>query len=114
MGGHSQEPHRAGQTQGAVDFEILINELAADQAAMRVVLQSFLLRLFAVRRETAPTALAELREHVLKSVAAIPVAPNDLEGGGRWKKLVGERAELLFAEIGDAMDLPLRNAGPPN
>jgi hypothetical protein len=89
-----------------VELEFVINELAADQAAVRIVLQSFLMRLLAVRAETAPAAFAELQDHVLRSIAAIPLAPDDEVGAARWKKLVAASAGKLLGEISDTLDLP--------
>ena len=101
------------------ELEFAINELAADQAALRIVLQSFLLRLFAVRAETAPAALAELRTHILESIAAIPLAPDDQFGGARWRRMVSASAERLLGEIGDTLDASIdspsmRKAPQPN
>lgn len=84
-----------------IELERLVNELAADQAALRIVTQSFLLRVFALRPETAPAALAELQNHVLRSVEAIPLATDDEVGAARWKKLVFASAERLLGEISD-------------
>ena len=112
-------PERRTQGIDRSELEFAINELAADQAALRVVLQSFLLRLFAVRAETAPAALAELRAHILESIAAIPLAPDDQYGGARWRRMVKASAERLLGEIGDTFDAsigdqPLRKASQPN
>ena len=85
------------------ELELAINEIAADQAAMRLVVQSFLLRLFALRVETAAAAFAELQDHVYRSIEAIPLAPEDQAGGVRWKGLVAASAERLFGEIGDTI-----------
>ncbi len=91
---------------GSAELEIIINELAADQAAVRIVVQSFLLRLLAVRAETAPAALAELQDHVFRSIEAIPLASSDEVGAARWKKRVAASAKKLFGEICDTLDLP--------
>ncbi len=104
-----QKARRAARQAGLmanVDVEFAINELAADQAAIRLVLQSFLLRLFTVRADAAPAALAELHDHVLRSIAAIPSAGDDEVGSARWKKLVAASAEKLLGEIGDTIRLP--------
>ena len=94
---------RPAQDAASADVEFAINELAADQAAMRLVLQSFLLRLFAVRADAAPAALAELQDHVFRSIAAIPLAQDDEIGAARWKKLVTASAEKLLGEISDTI-----------
>jgi hypothetical protein len=93
---------------GGVELELAINQIAADQAAVRIVLQSFLLRLFALRAETAPAAFNELQHDVLKSIKTIPLASDDQVGGARWKRLVAASAGQLFDEIADAIDLPAR------
>jgi hypothetical protein len=85
------------------DVEFLLNEIAADQAAVRIVVQSFLLRLFAVRSEAAPLALAELREHALQSIHAMLLDPGDPDGGARWRDMVEARTAEMFAEIAEAM-----------
>ena len=87
-----------------LELELAINELAADQAAVRIVLQSFLLRLLAVRADAAPMAVAELRDHVFRSIEAIPLARNDEVGAARWKRLIAASAEKLFGEITDTLD----------
>ncbi len=89
---------------GSAELETVINELAADQAAVRIVLQSFLLRLFALRAETAPAAFAELQEHVSMSIEAIPLARGDQLASARWKRLVATSAERLLGEISDTLD----------
>ncbi len=109
-----KEPSRGARESGWPDIEILLNDLAAEQAAMRIVLQSFLLRLFATRPDTAPMALQQLRAHVVASVRAIPVTTEDAVGGTRWKEMVENRAEQLFAEIHDTMGMPNENIRPPN
>ena len=63
------------------------------------------MRLFAVRAEAAPAAFAELRDHVLRSIEAIPEASTDEVGAARWKKLVVASAERLLGEITDTLDL---------
>ena len=101
-----QKSHRAARQAGKMvdsDVEFAINELAADQAAIRLVFQSFLLRLFAVKADAAPAALAELQDHVSRSIAAIPLAHDDQVGAARWKKLVAASAERLLGEIGDTI-----------
>jgi hypothetical protein len=95
------------------DVELLLNQIAAEQAAMRIVLQAFLLRLFAARREVAPRALAELREHAINSIHAMRLDADDPAGGLRWRNLVEARALELFAEIGDALDMPAQSAVEP-
>jgi hypothetical protein len=89
--------------------ELAINELAADQTALRIVLQSFLLRLFALRVETAASAFSELQDHVFQSIDAIPLAPGDEAGGARWKGLVAASAEKLFGEITDTIGTPVND-----
>jgi hypothetical protein len=101
-----QKGHRAARQAGKMadaDVEFAINELAAEQAAIRLVLQSFLLRLFAVKADAAPAALAELQDHVSRSIAAIPLARDDQVGAARWKKLVAASAEKLLGEISDTI-----------
>ncbi len=101
-----QKAYRAARQAGAAanaEVEFAINELAADQAAIRLVLQGFLLRLFTVRAEAAPAALAELHDHVLRSIAAIPSGGDDEVGAARWKKLVAASAKKLFGEISDTL-----------
>jgi len=97
---------RPARDDGSADLELelAINELAADQAAVRIVLQSFLLRLLAVRADTAPAAFAELQEHVSMSIEAIPLAAENQLGSARWRKLVANSAERLLGEIGDTLD----------
>ncbi len=89
------------------ELELAINELAADQAAMRIVLQCCLLRLFVARADRAAAAFAELQDHVLRSIEAIPLAPTDELGGARWKRLVTASARKLLGEI----DLTLAASG---
>ena len=86
------------------ELELILNELAADQTAVRIVLQSFLLRLLALRSDTAPAVVAELQDHVFRSINAIPLAPDDEAGGARWKELVVASAEKLFGEITDTIN----------
>ena len=97
-----------------LELEQAINELAADQAAVRIVLQSFLLRLLAVRGDVAHTAVAELQDHVFRSIKAIPLAFDDEAGGARWKELVVASAEKMLGEITDTLGLPAGGQGPPN
>ena len=97
-----------------LDLDQAINELAADQAAVRIVLQSFLLKLLVVRAEVAPIAVAELHDHVFRSIEAIPVAHDDAIGGARWKRLVVVSAEKLFGEITDTFSRSIGGAGQPN
>ncbi len=92
------------------DVEFVLNQLAADQAVLRLTLQSVLLRVLAARPDTAAVLLTELKEHVLRSAALIPVSQADVEGGERWKRLVHLRAEGLFAEIADAVEASLKSA----
>ena len=94
------------RVEDVAELELMINELAADQAATRIVLQSLLVRMFALRRETALAALAELDDHVCRSIEAIPLAPGDQVGAARWRKLVAGCAQKLIGEISDALDLP--------
>ncbi len=109
-----QYPRRRAREDDNAAVEFVINELAADQAAMRIVLQSFLLRLFALRVETASAAFAELRDHVFRSIDAIPLAPDDEAGGARWKGLVAASAEQLLGEITDTIGLPVRDPAARN
>ncbi len=99
----SQSGHARGSDNADAQLEFVINELAADQAAVRIVLQSFLLRLLAVRAESAPETFAELQNHVFRSIEAIPLARDDEIGAARWKRLVVASAEKLFGEIGDTL-----------
>ena len=99
---------RSARENGSADLEQIINELAADQAAVRIVLQCCLLRVFAARAEAAPAIFAELQQHVSMSIEAIPLAPEDQLGGARWRKLVANSAEQLLGEIGDTLDAPAR------
>jgi len=103
-----QSGQRTRDFGGGAELELAVNQIAADQVAVRIVLQSFLLRLFALRTETAPAAFSELQDHVLKSIKAITLASEDQIGGARWKKLVAASAGQLFDEIADAADLPAR------
>ncbi len=89
---------------GEKNVEFVLNELAAEQAALRLTLQSFLLRLFASRPDATPEALEEMRRHVLRSVNAMPVDAGDPDGGRRWKRLVAARADEIFDEIDEAVD----------
>ena len=95
--GHARE-------NGSAELEQIINELAADQAALRVILQCCLLRIFAVRAETAHAAFAELQNHVSMSIEAIPLAREDELGGARWKRLVATGAERILGEVGDTLE----------
>ena len=54
MGKRAFQPGRPVRENVGVELELAVNELAADQAAVRIVLQSFLLRLFALRPDAAP------------------------------------------------------------
>ncbi len=99
---------RQARRTDSAELEAALNEIAADQAAARIVLQSFLLRLFALRPETAPAAFAELTDHVSRSIEAIPLAPEDEVGAARWKKLVSASADRLLGEIADTLDSPVR------
>ena len=109
MGKRAFQPGRPIRETAGVELELAVNELAADQAAVRIVLQSFLLRLFALRPETAPAAFAELEDHVLRSIEAIPLASDDQLGAARWKRLVAASAEKLLGEITDTLALPARD-----
>ena len=104
MNTKASQSGRPTRDNGSAELEQIINELAADQAAVRIVLQSFLLRLFALRAETAPSVFAELQEHVSVSIEAIPLASEDQLGSARWRKLVANSAERLLGEIGDTLD----------
>ena len=105
---------RSARENGSAELEQIINELAADQAAVRIVLQSFLLRLLVVRAEGAPTAVAELHDHVFRSIEAIPVASDDTIGGARWKRLVVASAEKLLGEITDTLSRSIGGDGRTN
>lgn len=106
MGRKACRPRERQLDDDGSELEFALNELAADQAAIRIVLQSFLLRLFASRSETAPAAVAELQDHVFRSIDAIPLGSDDEAGGARWKELVIASAEKLFDEIAETLDLP--------
>ncbi len=119
MGKRASQSGQLARENGSADSELefIINELAADQAAVRIVLQCCLLRLFAARPEIAPAAFAELEEHVFSSIRAIPLAPEDEIGGARWKKLVHASAENLLGEITDTLDASVGgrpSPRPPN
>jgi hypothetical protein len=95
-----------GQRPGGNDrgnLELIINELSADHAALRIVLQSFVLRLLTVRAETAPAVVAELQDHVSRSIGAIPLSSQDRDGGQRWRELVAASAQRLLGEIADTL-----------
>lgn len=102
MRGRIRRPRRRAGESSDVDLEFALNELYADHAAMRIVLQSFLLRLFSVRADAAPAAFAELEDHVFRTIGAIRPAPGDEVGAARWKALVAASAEKLLGEIADA------------
>ena len=105
MGKRALQPGRPVRENAGAELELAVNELAADQAAVRIVLQSFLLRLLAVRPEAAPAAFAELEDHIFRSIEAIPSASDDQFGAARWKRLVAASAEKLLGEITDTLDL---------
>jgi hypothetical protein len=105
---------RAVRENCSAELEQIINELAADQAAVRIVLQSFVLKLLVVRAEVAPMAVAELHDHVFRSIEAIPVAHDDAIGGARWKRLVVVSAEKLLGEITDTLSRSLNAAAQTN
>lgn len=111
MGSKRRGPGRHALGAGSAELELAINQVAADQAAVRIILQSFLLRLFATRPATALTAFAELQDHVLRSIEAIPLAPDDEIGAARWKRLVSASAEKMLGEITDTMGEPVDDGG---
>jgi hypothetical protein len=114
MGRVVRHTRRDAPVSAQIDLELVVNELAAEQAATRIVVQSLLLRLFAVRPQAAEAALGELRDHVLKSIDAIPVAPDDQAGGTRWKGIVRTRASDLLGEIADTLGSPAGKRRPTN
>ncbi len=114
MGNRASRLEQPVRDDESTRLELVINELAADQAALRIVLQSFLLRLLVVRAETAPGAFVELQDHVLRSIAAMPLAPDDAIGAARWRKLVVASAEKLFGEIADTLHQSIGGYEQPN
>ncbi len=83
----------------ATSLEDAVNEMAADQAVLRVTLQSFLLRLFASRPDAGALGLAHLKDQVLRSVTRVPLNTALGTNDEHWKRQMTARVEQLFDEI---------------
>jgi hypothetical protein len=80
-----------------------LNLIAADQAALRLTLQSLILSLFGAQRETALGLLANMKQQVIDSLRHMPTHEQDTESIQRARELHLSRAELLFKEMEQAL-----------
>ena len=81
------------------DIELMLNEIAADQAVNRYVIQCLLLNIVSA---AGPGMIDGLKQQVLGSVARSLPQSDDREGDERRKQLTMKRAETLFLEIEEA------------
>jgi hypothetical protein len=80
-----------------------LNLIAADQAALRLALQSLILNLFSAQRETGLRVLATMKQQVIESLRHMPTNEKDAESTQRARELHVSRAELLFKELEQAL-----------
>ncbi len=90
-------------------LELILNEIGADQTVNRVVLQTLLIDLMAVK---GPEILEDMKQQVLGIIGRTEPTATDPQGGERRKQLTLMRAESMFQEIEEAVGGAVKGLGP--
>jgi hypothetical protein len=83
-----------------------LNLIAADQAALRLTMQSLILNLFSAQPDSAQRLLENMKRQVLESLSRMPTNEKHLESARRTRELHVLRAEQLFKELEQAFGKP--------
>ena len=90
-------------------LEMMLNEIGADQTVNRVVLQTLLIDLMAVK---GPEILEDMKQQVLGIIGRTGPTETDPQGGERRKQLTLMRAEQMFQDIEEALAAAVKKARP--
>jgi hypothetical protein len=80
-----------------------LNLIAADQAALRLTLQSLVLNLFGAQRDGTQRLLENMKRQVVESLRHMPTNEKASESAQRARELHVHRAEQLFKELEQAI-----------
>ncbi|MER9079495.1 hypothetical protein [Mesorhizobium sp. M0895] len=84
------------------EIESLLNELSADHAVNRIILQTLLLNMASVR---GPDLLLGVKQQVVEALQRSTPNPDDPQGGERKTQLTIMRAELFFQDLERALGI---------
>jgi hypothetical protein len=100
---HKEQGLSQSEEQLQAQMRAAMNLIAADQAALRLTLQSLILSLFGAQREAALRLMANMKQQVVESLRHMPTNEKDPVSTQRARDLHVSRAELLFKELEQAL-----------
>lgn len=83
-------------------IELILNELSADQAVNRVIMQALLLNMAQAR---GPDLLKGVKDQVIEALQRSTPNPENPQGGERKTQLTIMRAEAFFQELEEALGI---------
>jgi hypothetical protein len=84
-------------------MRMALNLIAADQAALRLTVQSLILNILGAQQNGAQKLLENMKRQVVESLRHMPTNEKDLESARRIRELHLVRAEQLFKELEQAI-----------